>query len=77
MDILNDIYTYNPVAPTVRRHSEGTQGIPHCAHRVLLPPPDDTVFAVASLKGATLLAWVEHMLGIPPFFVQSAQVNWR
>jgi hypothetical protein len=41
---------------------------------VLLPPPDDTVFAVASLKGATLLAWVEHVLGIPPFFVQSAQV---
>ncbi len=73
MDLLNDIHTYKPVAPTVRRHSEGT---PHCAHRVLLPPPDDTVFAVASLKGAALLAWVEHVLGIPPFFVQSAQVTW-
>ena len=42
---------------------------------MLLPPPDDTVLVVASMKGSTLLAWVEHVLGIPPFFVQGARVS--
>ena len=42
--------------------------------RVALPLPDDTVLAAASVKGSSLLAWVQQVLSVPPFFLQSAQV---
>jgi hypothetical protein len=42
--------------------------------RAVLPPSDDTVLAAVSIKGSAFLAWVQHVLGMPPFFVQSAHV---
>ena len=42
------------------------------ACRVVLPPSDDTILAAVSIKGSAFLAWVQHVLGMPPFFVQSA-----
>ena len=41
---------------------------------MVLPLPDDTIIAAVSVKGSAFLAWVQHVLSVPPFFMQSAQV---
>jgi hypothetical protein len=41
---------------------------------VVLPLPDDTIIAAVSVKGSAFLAWVQQVLSVPPFFMQSAQV---
>jgi hypothetical protein len=44
----------------------------------VLPTPDDTVLVAVSIKGSTFLAWVQQVLSIAPFFVQTSRVAiWR
>ena len=60
----------NCASCTLQRSSQST--LAPC--RVVLPLPDDTILAAVSVKGSSLLAWVQQVLSVPPFFVQSAQV---
>ena len=55
---------------TVLRSSESN--LAFC--RAVLPLPDDTIVAAVSVKGSAFLAWVQQVLSVPPFFMQSAQV---
>ncbi len=55
---------------TVLRSSESN--LAFC--RAVLPLPDDTIVAAVSVKGSAFLAWVQQVLSVPPFFLQSAKV---
>ena len=56
---------------TVQRSSQSNLAL---LCRGVLPLPDDTIVAAVSVKGSAFLAWVQQVLSVPPFFLQSAQV---
>jgi hypothetical protein len=56
---------------TVQRSSQSNLAL---LCRAVLPLPDDTIVAAVSVKGSAFLAWVQQVLSVPPFFLQSAQV---